>query len=57
MIIELRSGVSANFTLAAGEHHDIRWCSTEELDKLQPPMSNAVKWYCRAAIGEISSRI
>jgi len=43
--------------LAAGEHHDIRWCSAEELDKLQPPMSNAVMWYCRAAIGEISGRI
>jgi len=42
--------------LAADEHHDIRWCSAEELDKLQPPMSDAVKWYCRAAIREISSR-
>ena len=39
--------------LAAGEHHDIRWCSADELDKLQPPMSGAVKWYCRAAIREI----
>jgi 8-oxo-dGTP pyrophosphatase MutT (NUDIX family) len=43
--------------LAAAEHHDIRWCSAVELDKLQPPMSDAVKWYCRAAIREISSRI
>ena len=43
--------------LAADEHHDIRWCSIEELDKLHPPMSDAVKWYCRAAIREISSRI
>ena len=42
--------------LAADEHHDIRWCSAAELDKLQPPMSDAVKWYCRAAIREISSR-
>jgi 8-oxo-dGTP pyrophosphatase MutT (NUDIX family) len=41
--------------LAAAEHHDIRWCSTEELDHLQPPMSDAVKWYCRKAIGEISN--
>ncbi len=44
-------------TLATGEHHDIRWCSAEELDKLQPRMSDAVKWYCRTAIVEISSRI
>ena len=36
--------------------HDIRWCSAAELDKLQPPMSDAVKWYCRAAIREISSQ-
>ncbi|MST00004.1 MAG: NUDIX domain-containing protein [Pedosphaera sp.] len=39
--------------LAAAEHHDIRWCSAVELDALQPPMSHAVKWYCRTAIEEI----
>jgi 8-oxo-dGTP pyrophosphatase MutT (NUDIX family) len=43
--------------LAAEEHHDIRWCSAADLDKLQPPMSDAVKWYCRTAIREISSRL
>ena len=43
-------------TLAAEEHHDIRWCSADDLDKLQPPMSDAVKWYCRKAIEEISSQ-
>ena len=42
--------------LAVDEHHDIRWCSAEELDKLEPPMSDAVKWYCRSAIREISSQ-
>ena len=42
--------------LAVAEHHDIRWCSAADLDKLEPPMSDAVKWYCRAAIREISSR-
>ena len=42
-------------TLAAAEHLDIRWCSATELDTLQPPMSNAVKWYCRQAIAEVSS--
>ena len=46
----------ALLALAADEHHDIRWCSAEELDRLQPLMSDAVKWYCRAAIREISSR-
>jgi 8-oxo-dGTP pyrophosphatase MutT (NUDIX family) len=39
---------------ATEEHHDIRWCSAEELDTLQPRMSDAVKWYCRKAIEEIS---
>jgi len=43
-------------TLAAAEHHDIRWCAPEELDTLAPPMTDAVKWYCRAAIREISSQ-
>ena len=52
----LPNGVSINPVLATEEHHDIRWCSAGELDKLQPPMSAAVKWYCRKAIGEISAR-
>jgi 8-oxo-dGTP pyrophosphatase MutT (NUDIX family) len=42
-------------TLSALEHHDIRWCSAEELDGLRPPMSEAVKWYCRAAIQEVGA--
>jgi len=50
-------GVPTNLTLAAGEHHDIRWCSAADLDKLEPPISDAVKWYCRTAIREISSRL
>ncbi len=49
-------GQDARATLAADEHYDIRWCSDADLDKLQPPMSDAVKWYCRAAIREISSQ-
>lgn len=40
--------------LATEEHHDIRWCSVEDLEKLSPPMTDAVKWYCRKAIEEIS---
>jgi 8-oxo-dGTP pyrophosphatase MutT (NUDIX family) len=44
---------AGNLALAPAEHHDIRWCSVTELDALQPPMSDAVKWYCRKAIEEI----
>jgi 8-oxo-dGTP pyrophosphatase MutT (NUDIX family) len=45
---------SGTLTLAAGEHHNIRWASSDELDRLEPRMSNAVKWYCRKAIEELS---
>jgi len=40
--------------LSTAEHHDIRWCAAGDLDKLQPPMDAAVKWYCSKAIQEIS---
>jgi 8-oxo-dGTP pyrophosphatase MutT (NUDIX family) len=40
-------------TLAAQEHHDIRWCSAEDLAALKPPMSDAVRWYCLKALEEI----
>lgn len=40
-------------TLASEEHHDIRWCTAADLETLQPPMTNAVKWYCRKAIEEM----
>ena len=43
-------------TLAEAEHHDIRWCAAEDLDRLQPAMTKAVKWYCRKAIEEISEK-
>lgn len=46
---------NGTLTLAAEEHLDIRWCTASDLDTLRPPMSNAVKWYCRTAIAEISS--
>lgn len=46
---------NGSLTLADAEHHDIRWCSTAELDALQPAMSKAVKWYCRKAIEEIEA--
>jgi 8-oxo-dGTP pyrophosphatase MutT (NUDIX family) len=41
--------------LANDERHAIRWCSSEDLDRLQPPMSDAVKWYCRQALAEVSA--
>jgi 8-oxo-dGTP pyrophosphatase MutT (NUDIX family) len=44
---------NGTLTLAKLEHHDLRWCSSTELDALQPTMSNAVKWYCRKAIEEV----
>jgi hypothetical protein len=45
---------SGSMTLAQEEHHDICWRASHELDGLQPPMSAAVKWYCRKAIEELS---
>lgn len=48
--------VGGDLSLAEEEHHDIRWVSAEELDALQPPMSNAVKWYCRKAIEEVGGK-
>lgn len=39
---------------AEEEHHDIRWCTSAELDALQPVMSDAVKWYCRKALEELA---
>jgi 8-oxo-dGTP pyrophosphatase MutT (NUDIX family) len=45
---------SGSTTLAAEEHHDIRWCDPAELENLQPPMSDAVKWYARKALEELA---
>jgi 8-oxo-dGTP pyrophosphatase MutT (NUDIX family) len=44
---------NGTLALSRAEHHDIRWCSLADLDQLQPPMSDAVKWYCLKAIEEI----
>ena len=46
---------NGKLSLATEEHHDIRWCAIGELEVLSPPMTDAVKWYCRKAIEEISS--
>lgn len=45
---------NGTLTLASAEHHEIRWCGIADLDALQPLMSDAVKWYCRKAIEEVS---
>jgi 8-oxo-dGTP pyrophosphatase MutT (NUDIX family) len=45
---------NGTMTLAAEEHHDIRWCAQEDLDLLDPPISGAVKWYCEKALQEVS---
>jgi len=46
---------SGTVSLAAAEHHGIRWCSAVELENLRPPMDDAVKWYCKKALEELSS--
>ena len=46
---------NGSLALAHEEHHDIRWCLASDLDDLQPPISGAVKWYCRKAIEEIGA--
>ena len=45
---------NGSLTLANAEHHDIQWCSAADLESLRPPLSNAVKWYCRKAIEEMA---
>ncbi len=45
---------NGTLTLAQAEHHDIRWCSAAELDRLDPPIPDAVKWYCLKALEEVS---
>lgn len=54
-MIYLARPTSGSVTLAAGEHHAIRWCHPEELELLNPPLSGAVRWYCLQAIQEVSS--
>ena len=45
---------NGTLTLAPLEHHDIRWCSAADLDHLEPPMTDVVKWYCRTALKEVA---
>ena len=45
-----------DLSLAEEEHYDIRWCNTAELDRLEPALSDSVKWYCLKAIEEVGAR-
>ena len=53
-LIYLARPKSGSVTLAAGEHHAIRWCHPGELELLDPPLSGAIRWYCLQAIQEVS---
>lgn len=39
-------------SLSTSEHHAIRWCSPADLGELEPPIDQAVRWYCLKAIEE-----
>lgn len=42
--------------LAEEEHHDIRWVDAAGLDLLDPPVSEAIHWYCLQALKEVTGR-
>ena len=46
--------IGGSLRCAEEEHHAIQWCSPEDMDQLNPPLSGAVKWYCLKAIEEAS---
>lgn len=52
-MIYLARVVSGDLALSEREHHAIKWCSRAELDELQPPISNAIRWYCERALEEV----
>ena len=53
-LIYLARPRSGSARLAPEEHHDIRWCSMDDLARLDPPLSGAVRWYCLAALREVA---
>jgi 8-oxo-dGTP pyrophosphatase MutT (NUDIX family) len=52
-MIYLARVLSGTLTRAVEEHHDIRWVDAPGLEKLEPPLSGAVAWYCRQALAEV----
>lgn len=53
-MIYLARVLSGDLTLSEREHHAIQWCSQSDLDELQPPPSNAIRWYCERALEEVN---
>ena len=47
--------IAGETTLAPLEHHAIRWCDRAALDALQPPLSDAIRWYCARALEEVGA--
>ena len=39
--------------LAPEEHHDIRWVDAAGLDRLDPALSGAIRWYCLQALEDL----
>jgi len=50
-----RAGTLITLTLSPTEHHDIRWCTAEEMESLNPPLSAPVRWYALKALEELGS--
>ncbi len=46
--------LSGDLTLSTREHFVIRWCSIGDLAELNPPLSNAIRWYCEQALKELN---
>ncbi len=42
--------LNGDLTLSQREHFAIRWCSARDLEELDPPLSNAIRWYCQQAL-------
>ncbi|MGD0537741.1 MAG: NUDIX domain-containing protein [Verrucomicrobiota bacterium] len=53
-MIYLARSPGSTARLAPAEHFALRWCTSAELDELQPAMSEAFKWYCRRALAEVA---
>ncbi len=49
------TSASAELQLAEREHFAIRWCRKDELKQLDPPLSDAIQWYCEQALAELTN--
>lgn len=48
---------STELRLAEEEHLAIQWCSADDLERLDPPIPSAIRWYCLKALEEIPDLI